>query len=62
MAMPLDAANKGLLRQMLEENGLRPNKRLGQNFLCDKNAADAIVRAAGDLEDRCCLLYTSRCV
>lgn len=51
--MPLDAANKGLLRQMLEENGLRPNKRLGQNFLCDKNAADAIVRAAGDLEDRC---------
>ncbi len=50
--MEFDAANRSQLRQLMTENGLRPNKRLGQNFLCDKNAADAIVRAAGDLTGR----------
>lgn len=53
--MEFDAANKSQLRQLMAENGLRPNKRLGQNFLCDKNAADAIVRTAGALTERCVL-------
>lgn len=48
----MTGANRTQLRAALEENGLRPNKRLGQNFLCDPNAADAIVRAAGDLHAR----------
>lgn len=50
--MGYDGANRAQLRTALEANGLRPNKRLGQNFLCDPNAADAIVRAAGDLHAR----------
>lgn len=50
--MGYDGANRAQLRAALEANGLRPNKRLGQNFLCDPNAADAIVRAAGDLRAR----------
>ena len=31
---------------LLREQGLRPRKRWGQNFLCDRNALDRIVRAA----------------
>ena len=50
--MGYDGANRTQLREALAKNGLRPNKRLGQNFLCDPNAADAIVRAAGDLHAR----------
>ncbi|MBE5780913.1 MAG: 16S rRNA (adenine(1518)-N(6)/adenine(1519)-N(6))-dimethyltransferase RsmA [Clostridiales bacterium] len=44
-----DGANRGELRQALNEYGLAPNKNLGQNFLCDPNACDAIVALAGDL-------------
>ncbi|MDL2225455.1 16S rRNA (adenine(1518)-N(6)/adenine(1519)-N(6))-dimethyltransferase RsmA [Eubacteriales bacterium OttesenSCG-928-M02] len=47
--MAYDGAEKNTIREMLRAYGLSPNKQLGQNFLCDKNAADAIVRAAGDL-------------
>ncbi len=49
--MPYDGANITALRQALQKYGLSPNKRLGQNFLCDANIADAIVGAAGVLED-----------
>jgi 16S rRNA (adenine1518-N6/adenine1519-N6)-dimethyltransferase len=31
---------------LLKAHGLRPQKRLGQNFLCDRNTLDRIVRAA----------------
>lgn len=48
---PYDGASKEQLREAFAAHGLRPNKKLGQNFLCDKNTADAIVRAAGDLTD-----------
>ena len=49
MDLQYDGANRAQLRQALEEFGLSPNKGLGQNFLCDKQACDAIVQAAGDL-------------
>jgi 16S rRNA (adenine1518-N6/adenine1519-N6)-dimethyltransferase len=32
--------------ELLRAHGLRPQKRLGQNFLCDRNTLDRIVRAA----------------
>jgi 16S rRNA (adenine1518-N6/adenine1519-N6)-dimethyltransferase len=31
---------------LLREQGLRPRKRWGQNFLCDRNVLDRIIRAA----------------
>jgi 16S rRNA (adenine1518-N6/adenine1519-N6)-dimethyltransferase len=49
MEMEYDGANIKQLRSALLEFSLSPNKRLGQNFLCDANIADAIVQAAGDL-------------
>ncbi len=49
--MPYDGANITALRKALQAHGLSPNKRLGQNFLCDANIADAIVNAAGDLHN-----------
>jgi 16S rRNA (adenine1518-N6/adenine1519-N6)-dimethyltransferase len=47
-----DGAYKVDLLDALDAFGLRANKRLGQNFLCDKTAADAIVQAAGALEGK----------
>lgn len=35
------------IRDILRENGLRPNKKLGQNFLIDKNIVDKILIFAG---------------
>ena len=32
--------------ELLREHGLRPQKRLGQNFLCDRNTLNRIVAAA----------------
>src|SRR5579862_8699770 len=32
--------------ELLRAYGVRPAKRLGQNFLCDRNTLDRIVRAA----------------
>jgi 16S rRNA (adenine1518-N6/adenine1519-N6)-dimethyltransferase len=32
--------------ELLRAHGLRPQKRLGQNFLCDRNTLDRIVRAS----------------
>lgn len=46
-----DGAYKTDLKTALSEFGLRANKKLGQNFLCDKNMADAIVSASGDLSE-----------
>lgn len=46
-----DGAVKSQLTQALQEYGLRANKKFGQNFLCEKNTADAIVRQAGELKD-----------
>lgn len=37
----------GAIRRTLKDLGHRPRKRLGQNFLADKNIRDAIVRDSG---------------
>lgn len=50
-----DGANRADLRRALEEFGLSPNKKLGQNFLCDGHACDEIVRAAGPLSEKAVL-------
>ena len=50
-----DGANRADLRRALEEFGLSPNKKLGQNFLCDGHACDEIVRAAGLLSEKAVL-------
>ena len=49
MELQYDGASRAQLREALEAYGLAPNKGLGQNFLCDQRACDAIVSAAGDL-------------
>ena len=35
------------IRQLLAERGLRPRRRLGQNFMHDKNQVAKLVSAAG---------------
>ena len=50
-----DGANRADLRRALEEFGLSPNKKLGQNFLCNGHACDEIVRAAGPLSEKAVL-------
>ncbi len=35
------------MKRLLEENGLRPNKALGQNFLCDHNLIARLIDASG---------------
>ena len=37
------------LRDVIAASGLRAEKKLGQNFLLDRNLVDRIVRSAGDL-------------
>lgn len=49
MELQYDGASRAQLKAALEAYGLAPNKGLGQNFLCDQGACDAIVSAAGDL-------------
>lgn len=40
------------LTELLKENGLMADKKLGQNFLLDLNVTRKIVRLAGDLENK----------
>ncbi len=35
------------MKRLLEESGLRPNKALGQNFLCDHNLISRLIDASG---------------
>jgi 16S rRNA (adenine1518-N6/adenine1519-N6)-dimethyltransferase len=41
-----DVSSPKQASELLRKHGLRPIKRLGQNFLCDRNTLDRIVRAA----------------
>ena len=42
----IDISSPKQASELLRQHGLRPTKRLGQNFLCDRNTLDRIVRAA----------------
>jgi len=42
----IDPASPSNANELLRAQGLRPRKRWGQNFLCDRNVLDRIVRAA----------------
>ena len=42
----LDLTSPKQASELLRAHGLRPKKRLGQNFLCDRNTLDKIVGAA----------------
>ena len=42
----LDLTSPKQASEMLRTHGIRAQKRLGQNFLCDRNTLDRIVRAA----------------
>jgi 16S rRNA (adenine1518-N6/adenine1519-N6)-dimethyltransferase len=42
----MDSASLSNANALLRAHGLRPRKRWGQNFLCDRNVLDRIVRAA----------------
>ncbi len=46
MPMTLDPVSPKQASELLQAHGLRPQKRLGQNFLVDRNTLDRIVRAA----------------
>ncbi|BAD42231.1 16S rRNA (adenine(1518)-N(6)/adenine(1519)-N(6))-dimethyltransferase RsmA [Symbiobacterium thermophilum] len=43
----MDLANPGALKALMAQYGLRPQHRLGQNFLIDGRVLDGIVSAAG---------------
>lgn len=49
--MTVDLRHLPPLRDVIHENELRAEKKLGQNFLLDLNLTDKIARAAGDLQD-----------
>lgn len=42
----MDLAKAGTLKAIMAEHGIRPQHRLGQNFLTDERILDAIVKAA----------------
>jgi len=42
----MDLANPGVLKMLMAQHGLRPQHRLGQNFLIDGRVLDGIVAAA----------------
>lgn len=44
--MQIDPSSPRQAQELLNSHGLRAQKRLGQNFLCDKNILDKIVRGA----------------
>ena len=47
--MKVDLSHLPPLRDVIRDNELRAEKKLGQNFLLDLNLTDKIVRSAGDL-------------
>ena len=47
----LDVLSPTEAGELLRLHGLRPIKKLGQNFLCDRNIRDKIVRAANLTSD-----------
>lgn len=49
--MAIDLTSPKQAGDLLRAHGLRAQKRLGQNFLCDRNTLDKIVRAAQVLPD-----------
>jgi len=42
----IDPTSPKQASDLLRTHGIRAQKRLGQNFLCDRNTLDKIVRAA----------------
>lgn len=42
----LDVLSPTQASELMRQHGLRPQRKLGQNFLCDRNTRDKIVRAA----------------
>ncbi|HXG23966.1 MAG TPA: 16S rRNA (adenine(1518)-N(6)/adenine(1519)-N(6))-dimethyltransferase RsmA [Chthonomonadales bacterium] len=51
----IDPASPSITAELLRAHGLRPRKRWGQNFLCDRNVRDRIVRAAALRPEECVL-------
>lgn len=47
----MDLSSLPPLRDVIRENELRAEKKLGQNFLLDQNLTDKIVRGAGNIQD-----------
>ena len=47
----IDLTSPKQASELLKAHGLRPQKRLGQNFLCDRNTLSRIVRAANLTSD-----------
>ncbi len=47
----IDLTSPKQASELLRSHGLRPQKRLGQNFLCDRNTLNRIVRAANLTSD-----------
>ncbi|MFT7599536.1 MAG: 16S rRNA (adenine1518-N6/adenine1519-N6)-dimethyltransferase [Acidimicrobiales bacterium] len=45
--MPPMRLTRTNVRELLDRHGLQPSRALGQNFLCDPNTIDKIVRLAG---------------
>lgn len=43
----MDLSNPGVLKKIMAAHGIRPQHRLGQNFLTDSHVLDAIVAGAG---------------
>ncbi|REJ38189.1 MAG: 16S rRNA (adenine(1518)-N(6)/adenine(1519)-N(6))-dimethyltransferase, partial [Bacillota bacterium] len=45
--MAFDPMRPSELRRVLDAHGIRPDRRLGQHFLIDRNTRDRILRLAG---------------
>ncbi|MEN6520762.1 MAG: 16S rRNA (adenine(1518)-N(6)/adenine(1519)-N(6))-dimethyltransferase RsmA [Armatimonadota bacterium] len=55
MTMDINLLSPAEVRQLLARHGLRPKKRLGQNFLIDRNVLGKIIDAADLGADSCVL-------
>lgn len=47
--MAIDLSSLPSLREVVDRNQLRAEKKLGQNFILDQNITDKIVKCAGDI-------------